>query len=91
MKVIVVNILMNLLGKVLLNFIFFNFEFKQYDYYVIFILNIIKFEKLFEECVGLILFNDYLLNNVILLFKFIWVFSLKIFCIVFYIFIFIVF
>lgn len=64
-KAIVVNTPMNPLGKVLLNFILLNLEFKQYDYHVTFILNIIKLEKLFEERVCPTLFNDHSLNNVI--------------------------
>lgn len=64
-KAIVVNTPMNPLGKVLLNFILLNLEFKQYDYHVTFILNIIKLEKLFEQRVCPTLFNDHSLNNVI--------------------------
>lgn len=90
-KAIVVNTPMNPLGKVLLNFILLNLEFKQYDYHVTFILNIIKLEKLFEERVCPTLFNDHSLNNVISSFKLTWAFSSKTSCIAFNIFIFTVF
>lgn len=90
-KAIVVNTPMNPLGKVLLNFIPLNLEFKQYDYHVTFILNIIKLEKLFEQRVCPTLFNDHSLNNVISSFKLTWAFSSKTSCIAFYIFIFTVF